>query len=131
MASRREHEEQATVVAWARLHEHIEPRLCLLFAVPNAARRGPRLAARLKREGMRAGVSDLILLAPGRDNAHFAAIEMKVRPNKPTPEQLRFLQLVETNGGIGVVCYSASAAIKFLKWYCEMDEKNLDTVQGT
>lgn len=38
----------------------------LYFAVPNAARRSPALAAKLKREGLRAGVPDLVVLTFGR-----------------------------------------------------------------
>lgn len=109
------------MVEWAALHEERYPALKLLFGVPNASRRSPQLARVLKREGMKAGVSDLILLAAARGH-HFAAIEMKVRPNKPTKEQLAFLQAVDKAYGIGVVCYSADSAIKFLKWYLEISD---------
>lgn len=116
-----EHCEQAAVVEWARLHEPKTPALSLLFAVPNSTRTSKRSRYKLKREGVRAGVSDLILLCPSQ-GYHFAAIEMKVRPNKPTKEQSTFLQAVDKAGGIGVVCYSADAAIKFLKFYLGIPE---------
>src|SRR6185436_20117224 len=35
------------------------------FAIPNAVRRSPQLAARLKREGMKPGVADLCIMLPG------------------------------------------------------------------
>ena len=61
-----EHEEQVQVLQWAQKWAFARPELELLFAIPNGAaltwhtdRRGRRYspqAARLKAEGLRAGV---------------------------------------------------------------------------
>ena len=71
------HEEsqlQQLCVAWFRSEfPAIAP---LLIAVPNAARRNARTGAILKREGLTAGVADLILLV-GRGEYHSLCIEMK------------------------------------------------------
>jgi hypothetical protein len=47
--------------------QHLETRArpeLYWFAIPNAARRSPQLAARMKAEGLRAGVADLVIMAP-------------------------------------------------------------------
>jgi hypothetical protein len=56
-----EHTLQASVL------RHLEQRAgnCYWFAIPNAARRSPGLAARMRAEGLRAGVADLAIMLPG------------------------------------------------------------------
>ena len=53
-----------------------------MFAIPNGGYRNPREAANLKRQGVKAGVSDIFLPLP-TDKYHGLFIEMKVHPNKP------------------------------------------------
>jgi VRR-NUC domain len=57
--------------------------------------------------GMRAGVSDLILL----HNQRFYALELKAPGKKPTADQHRFLQDVTQAGGMSAWVDSADAAI--------------------
>jgi len=61
-----------------------------LFSVPNAAKRGPALAATMKRTGMQAGVSDLFLSIPRGVHAG-AFFELKVGKNTLTDEQRKFI----------------------------------------
>lgn len=49
------------------------------------------------------GMADIIGIAP---SGQFVAIEVKVKPNKPTAEQQQFLETVWYNGGLAVVAYS-------------------------
>ena len=57
------------------------------FAIVNAAERSPRLAAKLRAEGLFAGVADLCILLPcGRT----AWLELKAASNKQTPKQHAF-----------------------------------------
>lgn len=58
-----EHDEQAALFQWAALHEGEEPRLRLLFAIPNGGKRSKATAGRLKAEGVKAGVPDVFLPA--------------------------------------------------------------------
>ena len=51
----------------------------------------------------RKGVADLLACSP---KGRFFAIEVKVGYNKPTEEQLEFLQEINDRGGIGIVAYS-------------------------
>lgn len=58
---RSEHAEQAAVIRWALGMEAVFPVLALLYAVPNAAKRTKRERVQKLREGLRAGVPDLVL----------------------------------------------------------------------
>lgn len=79
-----EHRTQETCVRWFNLkYPHLQGRL---FAVPNGGRRDAVTGARLKSEGVIAGVSDLILL---KSNRHYGAllIEMKTKTGKQSVSQ--------------------------------------------
>lgn len=52
--------------------------------------------------GLCVGSSDIIGWSAGK----FVALEAKVKPRKPTPEQVAFILAVDRAGGIGAVVYS-------------------------
>ena len=56
-----EHDEQVALFQWMRLHEAQYPELKFAFAIPNGTRTTPRVAARMKAEGVLKGVSDIFL----------------------------------------------------------------------
>lgn len=125
-----EHDEQVVIIQWARLVEGEYPALALLYAIPNGAKlpyfktrrkdgketRWSPEAAKLKDEGMRAGVPDLCLPV-ARRGYHGLYIEMKYRENKPTPEQTAYLDALAKEGYLAVVCWSAEDAIETLTEY--------------
>jgi hypothetical protein len=124
-----EHSEQALIIDWARRMEAIYPELGLLFAIPNGAklpyskdRRGNRYspqAQKLKAEGLRAGVPDLCLPI-ARLGFHGMFIELKIGKNKPSPEQVKFLDRLADNGYYAAVCWGAEEAIHAIKEYLEI-----------
>lgn len=60
-----EHDEQKTLIKWwdyAALSYDVPA--CLLFSVPNAAKRTLAVASMMRAEGLRAGVPDLFLACP-------------------------------------------------------------------
>lgn len=80
--------------------------------VPNGGVRHPREAARFKRMGVKAGVFDLhFLLAHGR----LAVIELKVKPNRLTPEQTGFGNAVVTGGGRAGIAHSVAEVVELLE----------------
>ena len=90
-----EHRLQCACVRWFRYQY---PELSsLLFAVPNGGRRDPVTGARLKAEGVVAGVSDLILFLPS-DKHHALCIEMKTPKGRQSPSQKEWQQQVERYG---------------------------------
>ncbi len=94
---------QQSCVRWFNL-QYSELR-GLLFAVPNGGKRNIREAEILKREGVVAGVSDLILLVPSISH-HGLCIEMKIGKGKQTENQENFQERVERKGYKYIVCRS-------------------------
>ncbi len=125
----KEHDEQSRIIEWARNFEALYPELRLLFAIPNGAKlpynrdqRGRRYspqAQKLKAEGLRAGVPDLCLPVP-RDGFHGMFIEMKVGKNKPSDEQVKFLDTLAEQGYYAAVCWGAEEVIREIREYLEI-----------
>jgi hypothetical protein len=86
---------QSSCVRWFRYQYRQYEKL--LFAVPNGAHRNKITASILKREGVTAGVSDLILLVP---NSHHSSlcIEMKTDKGRQTENQSDFQKAAEAAG---------------------------------
>jgi hypothetical protein len=118
-----EHEEQAALFAWAAANEGARPELGLMFAVPNGGYRPMATAAMLRAEGVRAGVPDVFLPIMRRagDGRIWGGlfIEMKRRPNKPTPEQAQWIAALRVAGYMAVVCWSAQEAIDVITNYLD------------
>ena len=76
-----------------------------LFAVPNGGHRDKVTAAKMKWEGVLAGVADLILL---KSNTRYGAllIEMKTRTGRQADTQREWQRLIEQDGYKYVVCRS-------------------------
>lgn len=77
----------------------------LLFAVPNGGSRHVAEAAKLKREGVVAGVSDLVLLMPSGQYCALC-IEMKTRSGRQTSNQKQWQKAAEGVGARYVICRS-------------------------
>jgi hypothetical protein len=77
---------------------------------PNGGRRNPREGARFKRMGVLKGVSDFLIFESNMPNVRGVAIELKVKPNKPTPEQLEFINRLKSLKWEAHVCYSFEEA---------------------
>lgn len=90
-----------------------------IFAIPNGGFRNKKEAKNLKRQGVRAGVPDLMLPVSKRGcNGLF--IELKVGRNKPTEKQLEWLDTLNANGYKAVVCVGFDKARETLDWYMEV-----------
>jgi len=112
-----EHQEQVEVIWWWRKnHERYNLPEFALFAIPNGGVRDPITASRLKAEGVRRGVLDLMLCAPV-DEAHGLFIEMKSGYNKPTPEQIAFMEYLKSKSYRCAVHWTGADAIKEIEEY--------------
>lgn len=105
-----EHEEQVALVQWFR--DNFKEPDYIIFAVPNGGKRGIKEAGRLKDEGVKSGVSDLIILT----HEKVIFLEMKKLNGKLSDKQKDFNENVEYLGYISIVGYGASdASEKILK----------------
>ena len=111
-----EHAEQAALFQWAALLEGRLPELATIFAIPNGGARHPAVAAKLRAEGVKAGVWDAFLATP-RGGLHGLWIEMKVERNGLTPAQMVWRLTMEASGYRCVVCYSWCEAARAICAY--------------
>ena len=82
------------------------------FAIPNAGRRSLRMGARMKREGMVAGISDLCIALPlGR----VAWLEMKSHKGRQSIEQKGFEARCDRLDHPYAVAKTFDEAVMFLK----------------
>lgn len=114
-----EHEEQCAVIQWwnAQCGFYGMPHFAL-FAVPNGAHlaSGYIGAGKLKREGLRPGMLDLVLAKP-MEQFHGLFIEMKYGKNKPSDDQIAVEQYLKSAGYAVGMHWSADSAIAAIKEY--------------
>lgn len=117
----REHNEQAALIQLIGYFETAYPDLKWLFAIPNGGHRNKVVAARLKAEGVKAGVLDLMLPVP-RGRFHGLFLEMKSGDNKPSKEQERWIEYLSGQGYFTTVEYSSQAAFDQLTGYLDLPD---------
>lgn len=108
-----EHAIQSAYFDWVRLQY---PGTKLIYANPNAAKRGPALAAWMKAEGLTAGIPD-INIDVGRFGYHGMRIETKSIKGKLTNEQIEAHEQLEKADYWVVVCRDTDSMIEETKRY--------------
>lgn len=109
-----EHRLQCACVRWFHL-AHPDMRHNL-FACPNGGRRDAATAARLKDEGVLAGVADLILLK--RNKTHGALlVEMKTDKGRQSQSQREWERRITADGYRYVVCRSLDGFMEEVDGY--------------
>lgn len=88
----------------------------LLFHVPNGGSRNVIEAANLKRQGVRAGVADLILLFPKGGHGSLC-IEMKYKKGRQRDSQKNWQRIAKAAGNKYVICRSLDEFMKEVKNY--------------
>ena len=122
MRNKEEHYEQVKVINYLKILE-LQGKVITFFAVPNGGSRNILEAKNLKAEGVRKGVSDLVILLPNL----VLFLEMKRRPKKlksgkisiaginVSDEQIGFLSRVNmSNVAVGYVAYGFDEAKEFI-----------------
>ena len=134
VASKRNHpedDEQMALFQWVALHINRVPELGLLIHIPNGGARNPREAARFKKMGVKAGVSDLLLPVSkeqyDKDGFnHFQCgglwIEMKAKGRYLTGPQRKWQDAMTIEGYRCRVCYSWQEAAREIADYLGREE---------
>lgn len=115
-----EHQIQTLFFEILKLNEKKYPSLKFVFAVPNGGHRHVAVATKLKREGVKRGVFDVLFFHRTKDYSGLA-IEFKAGKNKLTPEQKEFQSYLETQGIYTAVCYSVDQALDEIEKYLEIE----------
>lgn len=119
MLSPKEAQEQRYLFQWAQYHEQKYSELKLLFHVPNGGRRDKREAASLKRQGVKAGVPDLVLCSA--HGGYFGLyIELKAGKNKTSEKQNEWIDALSQQGYCVKVCYGWRDAADTLENYLSL-----------
>lgn len=116
----REHIEQSALFYWAKLREPHTPELALLFAIPNGGHRHKAVAAKLKAEGVKAGVPDVCLPVP-RGQYHGLYIELKAPGGRATDLQRNWLLALGAQGYFTRLCVGWEEAKKTIEDYLRQD----------
>lgn len=111
-----EHIQQCALMRWAGYQQRAHPELALLFAIPNGGLRSKATAAKLKAEGVKAGVPD-ICLPVAKGEYHGLWIEMKAGRNKPTAPQVQWHMRLSQQGHRVAVCWGWEAARDVIEEY--------------
>lgn len=98
-----EHTEQAALFEWAAWNQSRDAALNMLYAVPNGGKRDKVTAAKLKAEGVKAGVPD-VFLPVARMGFHGCYIELKTDTGKPSKEQLEWGKQLTEQGYAWSIC---------------------------
>lgn len=127
-----EHAEQCAIITWSALNTGKWPVLHLLYAVPNGAffgsetktlKSGKKIpvaairAHKLKAEGLKEGVPDLVLPVPSQTH-HGLYIELKRRTlGQPSPHQTWWKDSLLLLGYHAILCHGATEAITAIRAY--------------
>ena len=119
-----EHEEQVLVIEWANLYRHkrLDDFLVeYLLAIPNGGHRHIGVAIKLKKEGVKKGVSDLFLAVPSE---HYFGLWVEMKPCGATrssirPDQRKFLQLMNDMGYYATMCAGFENAKRVICQYLD------------
>lgn len=112
-----EHNTQAAFFDWLNVAniQGVE----LAFAVPNGGQRHPAVAAKLKKEGVKPGVPD-VLLPVARGGFIGLSIEFKHGDGNPTKDQRERITAMQKEGWCVVVCWDWQAAARLVQGYMGM-----------
>lgn len=108
--------QQAVIKWWALKCREFGVPECLLFAIPNGARRDKVVGAILKKEGVRAGVPDLFLAVP-RHCWHGVFIELKIQSGIVSDLQVEFIEALGSQMYGTAVCRSYESVIHTIESY--------------
>lgn len=111
-----EHAHQVNLFSWAAMAKVKHPELALLYAVPNGGLRHKAVAGKLKAEGVKSGVPDVVLsVAKKGFNSLF--IEMKTKGGKLNDNQKIWIENLNKFGNKAVVCWSFDEARQVIEEY--------------
>jgi len=112
-----EHDTQSAFFEWANYQRF--PGIELLHATPNGGARHPAVAAKLKKEGVKAGVPD-VSWPVARGGYVGLAIEFKHGDGNPSKEQRERIDRMQQEGWMVTVCWSWQAAARVMQGYAGM-----------
>lgn len=109
---------QEAIIEWCAWNMQQYPELELLYHVPNGGKRDKATAAVLKRQGVKAGVPDLVLPV-ARCGYHGLYIELKAPGGSVQKSQKEYIKRLGKQGYLAVICYGWQETVELLRNYLE------------
>ncbi len=107
-------------MCWVQQNLTKYPDLKWLTAIPNGGYRDKITAGKLKAEGVKAGVPDLLLLVKrGRYAALWIELK-KPKVGKVSEKQHEWIDHINTQGHAACICYGWQDAVKMISEYLEL-----------
>lgn len=101
---------------YANISSNAHPAWRLAFHIPNERKASIQRRITLARCGVKKGMPDICVpVSNHKYNSLF--IEMKVKPNKPSPAQIDMLKNLMAQDNYTCICWSADEAIAIVKKY--------------
>lgn len=111
---------QKALMCWCAMNYEIYPELKYFYAIPNGGRRDVITGARMKAEGVKAGVPDLFL--PIKRGIYSGLyVELKKSNGVVSDDQSKWIDFLPTQGFGVIVCYSWEVARDIIIQYLEHD----------
>jgi hypothetical protein len=103
-----------------KLAQYLDARGLLWCAVPNGGHRNPIVGARLKAQGVKPGVPDILIFTPPRGMFGIVGVAIELKrangvPSDLTPEQKQWLRDLEAVSWCAGAMYGADDAIRKLE----------------
>lgn len=114
-----ESQEQIALFEWSAIMEYKYPELKLMFHVPNGGLRNKVVAAKLKLEGVKSGVPDVVLPV-ARNGFYGLYIELKAKGGKLSDNQLWWIAATRNQGYLSVICYGWEQAKDVIEMYLKV-----------
>lgn len=123
-----EHRNQVWLIQWVKASLRKYPDLECLYAIPNGGQRHRAIAAKLKAEGVKSGVSDLNLPV-ARGGFIGLWIELKIGKNKATDSQKEWQELMREQGHDCAVCWGWEEARQKIEDYLTLPRTRLGEIE--
>ena len=118
-----EHQHQSALFQWWKVvhHRYRLPEKAL-YHTPNEGKRSVYAAAKLKAEGMRTGLPDIVLAVP-RGGYGALYIELKTQKGRPSQDQLEYIDILCSCGNVAMICRGWETAKAIIEAY--LDGENI------
>lgn len=119
-----EHSQQVALFSACAQYFSEVPELRWLFAIPNGGERNVVIAANMKAEGVKSGVSDIFLPVAKR-GYHGFFIELKTQAGSESATQKQFGAFVQQQGYLYLCAHGWAEALRGLMWYLNFGHSKL------
>lgn len=116
-----EHAHQCALFCWLSRYHATNPETKLIFAIPNGGERNMIVAAKMKAEGVKRGVSD-IFIPLGKHGYHGFFLELKKIGGKESKEQQEFGAEITKHGYLYACIQGWESAASAISWYLSLNK---------